>query len=216
MENKSQQADQIIKNHMIWSMGAGMIWVPVVDFLAVSAIQLDMVRQLSNVYGHDFKESQGKAIISALTTTGVARIAARAVKFIPGVGTLLGGITMSALSGASTFAIGELFKKHFETGGTMLDFDVNAFKAQYDELFEKGKDLAQKMKASSSSSQPSEQNNSNQHQANSQSTDESKPNSSSGPRSSIDQLKDIAELKEKGLLTEEEYSQFKAKILKEY
>ena len=69
-KSKSNQADDVIRNHTIWSMGAGMIWVPIVDFLAVSAIQLDMIRQLSKIYDQDFKDSQGKAIISALTSSG--------------------------------------------------------------------------------------------------------------------------------------------------
>ncbi|HMS30052.1 MAG TPA: DUF697 domain-containing protein [Saprospiraceae bacterium] len=203
-ESNSYKADQIIRNHMLWSMGAGLIWVPIVDFLAVSAIQLDMVRQLAALYGKDFKEAQGKAIISALGSSGVSRIAARAVKFIPGVGTILGGITMSTMSGASTFAIGELFKKHFESGGTVLDFDPEAIKSKYNDLFEKGKEYASQLKKQPAPSpDPSAQ----------AKSDQAEPDQPSSSRSMIDQLKDIAELKEKGLLSEEEYQDFKRKIL---
>jgi len=113
---REQNADSIIKNHMIWSMGAGFIPVPIADFFAVSAIQLDMVRQLCKLYDVNFKETEGKAVITALTGTGLARLGARAVKFIPGVGSVIGGVTMAVLSGAGTFALGEVFKKHFETG----------------------------------------------------------------------------------------------------
>ena len=202
-KSKSNQADDVIRNHTIWSMGAGMIWVPIVDFLAVSAIQLDMIRQLSKIYDQDFKDSQGKAIISALTSSGASRLAARAVKFIPGVGTILGGITMSVMSGASTYALGELFKKHSETGGTVLDFDPKAFKSRYEELFEKGKEYAQ---------QAQSQRNSQENKQESQNFTNT-PNDEKRTRSTIDQLKDIAELKEKGLLSEEEYESFKRRIL---
>ena len=65
-----------------------------------------------------------------------------AVKLIPGIGTIIGGVTMAILSGASSFAVGEVFKKHFETGGTILDFDMDRLKKMYNEKFEKGKKVA--------------------------------------------------------------------------
>ncbi|NNK89745.1 MAG: DUF697 domain-containing protein, partial [Saprospiraceae bacterium] len=104
---RTAHSNSIIKNHMIWSMGAGFIPVPVADFFAVSAIQLDMIRQLSKIYEINFKETEGKAVISALTGSGIARIGARAIKFIPGIGSVLGGVTLAVLSGASTYALGE-------------------------------------------------------------------------------------------------------------
>lgn len=145
---RTAHSNSVIKNHMIWSMGAGFIPVPVADFFAVSAIQLDMIRQLSKIYEINFKETEGKAVISALTGSGIARIGARAIKFIPGVGTVLGGVTLAVLSGASTYALGEVFKKHFETGGTFLDFDPSRLKKYYDEKFEKGKQMAKDMEKS--------------------------------------------------------------------
>jgi len=93
--NREDSANRIIKNHIVWSMGAGFIPVPIADLLAVGAVQLDMIRQLSKLYGIDFKQTEGKAIVSSLTSSGVARLGARAVKFIPGIGSILGGVTMS-------------------------------------------------------------------------------------------------------------------------
>ena len=63
--NRGESASSIIKNHMIWSMGAGFIPVPIADLFAVSAIQLDMIRQLCKVYDIDFKQTEGKAMITA-------------------------------------------------------------------------------------------------------------------------------------------------------
>lgn len=145
-KTKDEKADSIIQNHMIWSMGAGLIPVPIADFFAVSAIQLDMIRQIAKLYDIDFSEQAGKASITSLTSSGLARLGARAVKFIPGVGTILGGITMSALSGASSYALGQVFKKHFETGGTFLDFEPGRVKKFYNEQFEKGKVIAKEIK----------------------------------------------------------------------
>lgn len=189
-KNRSEEAASIIKNHMIWSMGAGLIPVPVVDMFAVSAIQLDMIRQLATLYDIDFRQTEGKARITALTGTGLARLGARAVKFIPGVGSVLGGVTMAVLSGATSYALGEAFRKHFETGGTMLDFDPARFKKYYDEKFEKGKEIAKDLQ---------KQQEKVQHNASASSL--------------VDKIKELADLKEKGLISEEEFEALKKKII---
>ena len=72
MNEKRESTDKVIRNHIVWSMGAGLIPVPIADFFAVSAIQLDMVRQMCKIYDVDFKETEGKAVISSLTGSGLA------------------------------------------------------------------------------------------------------------------------------------------------
>jgi len=188
--NKTSEANSIIKNHMIWSMGAGFIPVPIADFFAVSAIQLDMIRQMCKLYEIDFKQTEGKAIITALTGSGLARLGARAVKFIPGVGSILGGVTLAVLSGGSTYALGEVFKKHFETGGTFLDFDPSRLKKFYDEKFEKGKEMAREVQNKQAEKEEIVEKN-----------------------SLVDQLKAVAKMRDDGLLTEEEFEIMKKKIM---
>lgn len=188
--NKTDEANSIIKNHMIWSMGAGFIPVPIADFFAVSAIQLDMIRQMCKLYEIDFKQTEGKAIITALTGSGLARLGARAIKFIPGVGSILGGVTLAVLSGGSTYALGEVFKKHFETGGTFLDFDPSRLKKYYDDKFEKGKEMAKEVQKKQAEKEEIVTN-----------------------TNLVDQLKSIIKMKEDGLLTEEEFAIMKKKIL---
>jgi len=207
---QSKHANSIIKNHMIWSMGAGFIPVPIADFFAVSAINLDMIRQLSKVYELDFKETEGKAVITALTGSGLARIGARAVKFIPGIGSVLGGVTLAVLSGASTYALGEVFKKHFETGGTFLDFDPERLRKFYDEKFEKGKDLARKMeKEVRASHEKAEKITEDDTQA--EATESADDDSA---KDVLSQLKALNELKKDGAITEAEFEELKAKLFK--
>lgn len=141
--NKNELADSIIRNHTIWSMGAGFIPILVADIFAVSALQLDMIRQLCKVYDIDYEETRGKAIVTSLTGATIARLGARSViKLIPGLGSVIGGVTVSIFAGASTYALGEVFKTHFASGGTILDFDPDRVKKFYKEKFEKGKDIA--------------------------------------------------------------------------
>jgi len=196
--DRKDSANSIIKNHMIWSMGAGFIPVPIADFFAVSAIQLDMIRQMCKLYDIDFKETEGKAMITAITGAGLARLGARAIKVIPGIGSVLGGVTLAVLSGASTYALGEVFKTHFETGGTFLDFDPERLKKFYNEKFEKGKEMAKEIR---------------KEQEEAEKVIKSKKQPKASSSDPIARLKELAEMKKDGLITEEEFQKMKKKII---
>src|SRR3954470_22382123 len=140
----SDAAEQVIKQHVIWSCGAGLVPVPIVDFVAVTAIQLDLIRQLCTLHGVSYEEGNGKVWIGALTGGAIARIGASAIKAIPGIGSLIGGLSMSIASGASTYAVGKVINRHFENGGTMSNFDVDQAKKGYESEYEEGKRVAKK------------------------------------------------------------------------
>ena len=146
--DKNAHADTVIRNHVLWSMGASyVIPLPFADIFAVSALQLDMIRQLCRVYDVNFAETQGKAIVSALTTSAMTSAGVRSLlKVIPVVGTIVGGLTVAVFNGASTFALGQVFKRHFGSGGTILDFDTERLTKLYKEQFEKGKQVAKEWK----------------------------------------------------------------------
>jgi uncharacterized protein (DUF697 family) len=192
------QGDRIIRSHMAWAMGAGLIPVPVVDLFAVGAIQLDMIRQLCKLYQVSFSEKDGRAIVSSLTGAGTARLGANLVKFIPGVGAVIGGITMSVLSGASTFAVGGVFRRHLETGGTILDFDSKSLRKMYDELFEKGKEVAKEMDEQKQNGQP---------------TVVEQTSDAGNTDRKIQRIKELGQMLEQGLITQGEYISLKKEIL---
>lgn len=210
--DRSSHADTIIRNHVILSMGAGfMIPIPIADVLAVSALQLDMIRQLSRVYEIDFAESQGKAIISSLTSSTLARAGARSfIKLVPGIGTFIGGATVSAFNGASTYAVGEVFKRHFESGGTILDFDTERLKNLYKEKFEKGKKVVQDWK------QPEEQpETTTTTGAAPAERPAATPSAPTNDKTIMDKIKELAAMRDAGLLSEEEFTAMKGKLIQE-
>ncbi len=200
IKTKSEKSNRIIKNHMWLSMGAGAIPIPIVDFVAVSAIQMDMIRQLSNQYNIEFEENQGKAIISALTGAGMARLGAGMIKVIPVVGSVLGGITFAVISGASTYAVGEVFKKHFESGGDFLSFNVDSFRTYYKEKFEQGKDMAKEMEKEKA--EPEEA-----------AVVEEMPMEEEVSSSKLDQLEKLAKLRKDKAITEAEFKKMKKEII---
>ncbi len=204
-ENKRLRDDSvnmIINNHVLWSMGAGFIPIPLADMVAVTYIQMDMIKQLCKIYNIDYKENELKAILASITSAGLVKAGAgRLVKLIPVVGSALGGVAVSALSGASTYAVGHAFRIHFEQGGTFLDFDLNKLKKSYRDLFEKGKKVAADLK---------EEQEKVRKEAAKEEKKEEKPKSSSDI---ITELKALGELKEAGLISEEEFASLKKKLI---
>ena len=154
-EPKEEQAGKLVDRFAIWSGVAGLIPLPVVDILAVGGLQVQMLRRLSQIYGVEFSANRGKALIAALAgtmipaTSGIG--AASALKTVPFLGMLASAFVMPTLSAGATFAIGKAFIEHFESGGTLLDFNppdyrefVKAQKAMWD-----SRSSAQKTQSSS-------------------------------------------------------------------
>jgi uncharacterized protein (DUF697 family) len=126
-EQRDQAASRLVDRFAVWSGVAGLVPVPVVDVLAVGALQVQMLRRLSQIFDVEFSENRGKALIAALAgcmipaTSGMG--AASALKAIPVVNLLAAGFVMPVLSAGATYAIGKAFIQHFESGGTLLDFN---------------------------------------------------------------------------------------------
>jgi len=73
------------------------------------------------------------------------------LKAVPVVGTITAGFVMPVLSSGATFAIGKAFIQHFESGGTLLDFnppDYREFLRSQKELW----DLRKKNRKASAAS----------------------------------------------------------------
>ncbi|CAK8716746.1 hypothetical protein KKHLCK_05880 [Candidatus Electrothrix laxa] len=142
--------DSIIKKHIIFSMGVGLIPVPMLDLVAITGVQLNMVRKLAEMYEVPFNDHKVKSTLSSLVgggvTVPVARTLLSLTKMIPVAGQVIGFVTMPITAGATTFAVGKVFNKHFASGGTFLTFDSEKVRVYYNSMFEKGKDVVAEMK----------------------------------------------------------------------
>lgn len=152
--NELQRAkvESAINYSMLLSGGVGIVPIPLVDFVGVTAIQLALIKQLSALYGVEYTASASKRTISALVGGAVpafgSMTVASWVKAIPLIGSVLGGSTMMLLSGASTYAIGHVFAAHFEKGGTILDMEAKQVKEQFNGYYEAGKSKLSRKKVS--------------------------------------------------------------------
>lgn len=85
---------------------AGMMPIPVVDAVPISAVQISMVLALGGIFHQKITESAAKAVISSAAGTLLGRTA---VKLIPGVGWFVSGTVAAAL----TEAIGWIVAKEY-------------------------------------------------------------------------------------------------------
>lgn len=140
------KANNIVKNRMIASVGAGLIPFPLVDVVALTGIQVDTVRALAKLYSVKFSKDAGKTAISCLTgalfPVATGPWLSSLAKSVPVVGQIVGTLSMPVVAGAATYAVGKVFIQHFESGGTFLTFDPEKVKGYFQEEFEKGKEFA--------------------------------------------------------------------------
>lgn len=145
--SKEQQAIKLTKRYSLWAAGGGLIPVIGLDIVAIIAAQVKLVREITKVYEVDFKEERAKTIVTTLISgLGIVPIGTgilfSVVKVLPLVGPLAATVALPASAGAITYATGKIFIKHFEKGGSLLDFKAEKMKAAYKALFEEGKEKA--------------------------------------------------------------------------
>ncbi|MCP4692317.1 MAG: DUF697 domain-containing protein [Desulfobacterales bacterium] len=146
----NDEVGKIIKKHVLGAAGVGLIPMPLLDMVALTGVQLNMLRRLANYYDVPFMEEKGKHLIASLlgafVPVGAARPLASLIKAVPVVGQALGGLSMSITAGASTYAVGKVFERHFASGGTFPDFDPGKVKEYFAGYFEAGERVAEKAK----------------------------------------------------------------------
>ena len=88
------------------------------------------------------------------------------------------------MSGASTYAVGQVAKRHYETDGTLVDVDLNSAKKRYDEALERGKQVVGDLKKREAES-----------------------------KDVYTSLERLSDLKQKGVITDEEFEAKKGEML---
>jgi uncharacterized protein (DUF697 family) len=144
------QAENIIKNHVMIALPFGLVPVPLFDLALLTGNQVKMVHALSKVYGRPFAKDRAKAIVLSLVggsapVLGVLGLSAGA-KFVPGIGTLVGSGGVALSGGAMTYAVGWVFVDHLDSGGTLLDFDLEKAREAMRREFEKGREAIARMR----------------------------------------------------------------------
>lgn len=136
------KAMNIVSQRGNWAMAGGLLPIPLVDSAVIIGVQLPMLKKLSALYNVPFHQNRAKAIVMSLvggflpylTGAGLAGLLGRAIPFL---GWGIGIATVSVLAKATTHATGVVFIQHYESGGTLLNFDPVATQDFYKKEFEK-------------------------------------------------------------------------------
>lgn len=148
----TEKANQIVKDHTLYSMGSGIVPIPLVGLVGVMGVQVHMINELCKEYDVTFEKSMAKnvllSLLGAILPVAVAMPAASLIKFIPVVGQWAGGIALSSLSSASTYTIGHYLIKHFEKSGTLESIDAQEAKGELNKIYKKSKEAVKNIKES--------------------------------------------------------------------
>jgi len=141
------RAAGLVKDHMLMSLGAGLIPAPLFDLAAGAGIQLLLLKRLCTLYGVPFSESAARGVVaSVLGGIGAGALATgiffSGVKLLPGAGTVLGVVSLPVGIAAVTYALGTLFIAHLELGGVLQDFRPSAQRAYFRDLVQRGRQAA--------------------------------------------------------------------------
>jgi uncharacterized protein (DUF697 family) len=150
-EPSAAKIETVIRGHVIGAMAAGLVPVPLFDLAAVVGIMTKMVFSLCALYKVSFVNNIVRSTIVSLLAGFIpvtfAAGFASLLKFIPGIGSIAGSISMSVLAGGLTYAVGRVFVQHFESGGSFLDFDPTAVRGEFKKAFEQGKVYARQLES---------------------------------------------------------------------
>jgi uncharacterized protein (DUF697 family) len=207
--NRTGKAKQIVRQYTVWAAGGGLLPVPLVNIATVTGLQVSMLERLSKLYDADYSRSTAQMFLSAVTGTTVLSVgyrASAALRFVPGIGTVVGGAAMGTLAGASTYAIGQATIKSLETSGDLLHVDIEQAKDTFDEAFKRGRVLLDRLQHMDEAHQQTPH------------TSESRAQEPQASAPSLDPealalLERLATLHEKGLLTDSEFTAQKQKLL---
>ena len=161
MEDRESQARRTVQKYMGFSAAVGLLPLPFLNTAGITAIQLRMLQVLSESYEVPFSKDLGKKIIGSLLGSivptslsgalgGVAGLFASSMSVAHVAGSIVGRLTMPVFAGASTYAIGQVFIQHFESGGTFLNFEPAKVRDYFRRQFGRGRDLASEAREESS------------------------------------------------------------------
>jgi uncharacterized protein (DUF697 family) len=137
-QDQTAEANRIVRKSMYISLAAGAMPVVWLDMIALTGLQLKLLRDLAHLYEVNFSSQLARSAIAALVSGGAVYPVVALAKQIPIVGWLATLGSVALFSGASTYAVGHIFIQHFASGGTFLTFDPEQVKDYYRQLFTQG------------------------------------------------------------------------------
>jgi uncharacterized protein (DUF697 family) len=134
--------DAIIRNRVYASMAVGLMPVPLVDLAALTAVQTELLYRLSKAYNVPFTAEWGKKAVTLALGSAVPGLLTPTIgdllRYVPVIGQGLSVTSWPLTLGASTYALGHAFAKHFASGGNFLNCDFSKISEEVKSGYSKG------------------------------------------------------------------------------
>ena len=210
------------------------ITVNMFDEGALKTAQFDMLQELFRRYGVDYSPAEAKTMVSMLIGSSLTRYAKAFAKSLPVLGNLIHDDehSLPVLAAAATHALGQVAVLRLEMEQPFDKLNLNAVKQVYQREFEQGKALSRSMEQGHSNSaifldfesartrydQACQQPNPIPEDPFAISIEEMPPSSAQMPTSKkqsglLEKFEQLAALREKGILAEEEFQAQRQKLL---
>jgi GTP-binding protein len=114
LEGKKRRAQAAVATAAVAAAGEGAAPIPFSDCALLVPTQLGMITSITVIFGFDVNKSIITALLSSSIGAGGATLLGKTVvanitKFIPGVGTVIGGAISAGTAGVITAALGEAY-----------------------------------------------------------------------------------------------------------
>ena len=119
LESKKKASQAVIATAVAGSFGEGFAPIPFSDAALLVPTQVGMIAGITVIFGLDINKSFLTSFVTATIGSGGATVLGKAIvstllKFIPGLGTVTGGLISGTTAGLLTTALGEAYIKIME------------------------------------------------------------------------------------------------------
>ena len=125
---------------------AAAIPLPIGDIMAVTDVQMSMLKEISTRKSVPFSSSAANAVITGLAPIQSSwSTVSSAIKFFPYLGTVAGMVSGAYAHAVTTYAIGYTILDHFNAGGNLTNFVASKYKSKYDAHYKVGQEMLKGM-----------------------------------------------------------------------
>ncbi|MGB6301370.1 MAG: GTPase [Rivularia sp. (in: cyanobacteria)] len=114
LEQKKSQSHQIVKRYALRTMTVGFVPMPIADAVFLIPIQVDMLAQISAIFGLSIDKGFLNKMVASTITGGLGSLAGKIIvgnllEFIPVLGPVTGGVIKASVAASVTKAFGKSY-----------------------------------------------------------------------------------------------------------
>lgn len=128
--------EKAIRQNALGAMASCFIPNKIANMAAVTAINLNMARMLSKLYGVEFRHDIATKLIVSAAGMGGTMVFTPLVedllfKIVPVYNVQAMVCSVPVMFGGVTYAVGKMFVNHFERGGSFADANIDVMKQSF-------------------------------------------------------------------------------------